>query len=194
MKKQPSKTTAPELNNWEEVNTSLKRLGELTCQKRDLENKMTELVSEITAKFSTDAAPLIAEMEALQSSISSYATAHKDEFTKERTKDLPHGSISFRVSTSVKIISKAICLKALKGLGMLDFISVKEEPNKDMLKTLDDISLAKVACEKKVVDNISITPKIEELIGISVPPSPGMPASSLARSADVPIGSQNKEA
>lgn len=163
MKKKQTKPAAPELKNWDEVNSSLKRLAELTCQKRDLENKMTELVSEITAKFNTDAAPLLSEMEALESSISSYATAHKDEFTKERTKELPHGTISFRVSTSVKVISKAICLKALKALGMMDFINVKEEPNKDMLKTLDDIALAKVACEKKVVDNITISPKIEEI-------------------------------
>ncbi len=163
MKHKQSKPTAPELKSWDEVNSSLKRLGELTCQKRDLENKMTELVSDITAKFNTDAAPLLSEMEALQASISAYATDHKDEFTKERTKELPHGSISFRVSSSVKVISKAICLKALKALGMSDFISVKEEPNKDMLKTLDDIQLAKVACEKKVVDNITITPKIEEI-------------------------------
>ncbi len=171
MKQKPSKPAAPELKNWDEVNASLKRLAELTCQKRDLENKMTELVSEITAKFNTDAAPLLSEMEALESSIAGYATAHKDEFTKERTKELPHGTISFRVSTSVKVISKAICLKALKALGMQDFINVKEEPNKDMLKTLDDINLAKVACEKKVVDNITIVPKIEELAAMPSAPA-----------------------
>ncbi len=171
MKQKQTKPTAPELKSWDEVNSSLKRLGELTCQKRDLENKMTELVSEITTKFNTDAAPLLSEIEALVSSITGYATAHKDEFTKERTKELPHGTISFRVSTSVKVISKAICLKALKALGMQDFINVKEEPNKDMLKTLDDINLAKVACEKKVVDNITIVPKIEELAAMPSAPA-----------------------
>ena len=168
-KKQLNRTpAAPDLASWEEVNASLKRLGELEISKRELENKKTELISQITAKFDADAAPLLLEMEQLNGSILGFAEAHKDEFVKDRTKELSHGTISMRVSTAVKVISKAICLKALKGLGMLDFILVKEEPNKEMLKTLDDIQLAKVACEKKVVDNITITPKIEEITPLPV--------------------------
>lgn len=155
---------APALQSWEDVNLSLKRLGELTVSKRTLENKKTELISDITAKFDADAAPLLAEMKQIEGSILDYATLHKDEFTKDRTKDMSHGSISMRVSTSVKIISKAICLRALKALGWQDYILVKEEPNKEMLRTLSDVELAKVACEKKTTDNITITPKIEEII------------------------------
>lgn len=162
-KQQNTATTVPALQSWEEVNLSLKRLGEITIAKRELENKKTELISEITAKFDADAAPLLAEMKQIEGSILDYATLHKDEFTKDRTKELSHGSISMRVSTSVKIISKAICLKALKALGLQDYITVKEEPNKEMLRTLSDVELAKIACEKKTTDNISITPKIEEI-------------------------------
>jgi len=171
-KKQLNRTSAvPDLASWEEVNALLKRLGELEISKRELENKKTELISQITAKFDADAAPLLLEMEQINGSILGFAEAHKDEFVKDRTKELSHGTISMRVSTAVKVISKAICLKALKGLGMLDFILVKEEPNKEMLKTLDDIQLAKVACEKKVVDNITITPKIEEITPLPVIPA-----------------------
>jgi len=160
---------APALKSWEEANLSLKRLGELTVAKRALENKKTELISEITTKFDADAAPLLAEMKDLESSIIDYATLHKDEFLKNRTKELSHGSISMRVSTSVKVISQAICIKALKGLGMHDFIIVKETPNKDMLKSLTDVELAKVCCEKRTVDNVTITPNIEEIIPADVP-------------------------
>ncbi|GAB1366000.1 hypothetical protein MASR1M36_08710 [Candidatus Cloacimonadaceae bacterium] len=186
MKKQQLKPTpkTPELASWEEVNASLKRLGELEVSKRELENKKTELISQITAKFDADAAPLLLEMEQLNGSILGFAEAHKDEFVRERTKELSHGTISMRVSTAVKIISKAICLKALKGLGMLDFILVKEEPNKEMLKSLDDIQLAKVACEKKVVDNITITPKIEEITPL---PQSGSGILPDANKTDIPI-------
>lgn len=156
----------PALASWEEVNSALKRLAALTVQWRELENKKTELISEITSKFDSDAAPLHAEMETLNASISEFALANKDQFMKERTKELSHGTISMRVSTSVKVVSKAICLRALKALGMEDYIIVKEEPNKEMLKALDDVTLAKVSCEKKVVDNITITPKIEEIIPV----------------------------
>lgn len=154
---------APDLKSWDAVNNSLARLGELEVKKRELENKKTELISEITTKFDADAAPVLSEMKQINDSILEYATAHKDEFIKERTKELSHGSISMRVSTSVKVISKAICLKVLKSMGMQDFIKTTETPNKDMLKTLSDLELAKLSCQKQTVDNISITPKIEEI-------------------------------
>ncbi len=166
------------LASWEEVNLSLKRLGELTVQKRELENQKTELVSEITAKFDANAAPLLSEIEELNSSIGEFATSHKDEFVKDRSKELSHGSISMRVSTSVKIISKAICLKVLKAMGMADFINVTEAPNKDMLKALSDIELAKLSCQRQTVDNITITPKIEEII-----PNPTTPVAHDANPA-----------
>lgn len=165
--KKTTKNTEPinliELHNWKEVNDQLKTLAELTVQKRDLENKKTDLIREITAKYDAEAAPIISEMDTIQKSIEAFVLEHKDEFTKTRTKELSHGIISFRVSTSIKVISKSICLRALHAMGLDDYIIVKEEPNKEMLRTLDDITLAKVACEKKTVDNISIEPKIEEI-------------------------------
>ncbi len=152
-----------ELKDWKDVNNQLKILADLTVQKRELENKKTDLIREITLKYDNEAAPIISEMKSIQKSIEAFTLEHKEEFVKSRTKDLSHGTISLRVSTSIKVISKSICLRALHAMGMDDFIIKKEEPNKDMLRTLDDITLAKVACEKKVVDNISIEPKIEEI-------------------------------
>lgn len=158
------KTAATPLNNWDEVNLALKRMGELTIQIRELENKKTELISDITTKFDADAAPVLSELKALNKLVEGFAIDHKDEFIDKRTKELSHGSISMRVSTSVKIISKAICLKVLKAMGKHDFIKTKEDPNKDMLVTLSDIELAKLSCEKVSKDNVTIEPKIEEII------------------------------
>ena len=87
---------------------------------------------------------------------------------KNRTKELSHGTISMRVSTSVKILSKAACLRALKALNMFDYIKVTENPNKEMLSVLSDVELAKVSCEKKTQDNITIAPKIEEILDSTV--------------------------
>ncbi len=75
----------------------------------------------------------------------------------------PHGTISMRVSTSIRIISKAICLKVLKAMGMQNYIKTSENPNKDMLKTLEETELAKVACKVNTKDNLTIEPYIEEI-------------------------------
>lgn len=68
----------------------------------------------------------------------------------------------------VKILSKAACLRALKALNMFDYIKVTENPNKEMLSVLSDVELAKVSCEKKTQDNITIAPKIEEILDSTV--------------------------
>lgn len=162
--KKKTKTQATSINTWEEANLALKRMGELTVQKRNLENKKTELISDITAKFDTDAAPVLSELKALEKQINTFAIDHKDEFVDKRAKELSHGTISMRVSTSIRIISKAICLKVLKAMDMQDYIKTSENPNKDMLKTLSDIELAKLSCERKTKDNVTIEPKIEEII------------------------------
>ncbi len=162
-------TIAPvAISTWEEVNKHLKSLAELTVQKRELENKKTELIAEITAKFDSEAAPVLDEMKRIEDEILEYVTSHKDEFVKNRTKELSHGTISMRVSTSVKILSKAACLRALKALNMFDYIKVTENPNKEMLSVLSDVELAKVSCEKKTQDNITIAPKIEEILDSTV--------------------------
>lgn len=162
MKKQP---TAPSttLKSWEEVNLSLRRLSDLTLQKRELENSLTDQINSITQEHNTIATPVLQEIDSLNQDIEAYVLLHKDEFTKDRTKVFSYGSISCRVSKAVRVISKQVCLKALKSLGMDAYINIKEEPNKDMLKTLSDVDLAKVACEFKVTDNITIEPYIEEI-------------------------------
>ncbi|MDP3115072.1 MAG: host-nuclease inhibitor Gam family protein [Candidatus Cloacimonadaceae bacterium] len=148
---------------WEDVNLALKTLGERTVCKRELENRITEEVNAITAKYQAQTAAVIADIDAITSDIEKYVIEHKDEFAENRSKDFSYGSISCRVSKAVRIISKSVCLKALKALAMTEYIIVKEDPNKEMLKTLSDIELAKVACEFKVTDNISIEPYIEDL-------------------------------
>ncbi len=158
-----SDTPATSLKSWEEVNLALKALANLTIQKRELENSITEEVNSVMARHQAISAPVLDQIDHLQQDIEAYVLLHKDEFVKDRTKEFSYGTISCRVSRAVKVVSKQICLKALKSLGMDSYIIVKEEPNKEMLKTLSDIELAKVACEFKVTDNISIEPYLEEL-------------------------------
>ncbi len=151
------------LNNWDEVNLALRTLGNLTMRKRELENSLTEKKNAIQSEHDLVAKPVLDELTTVLKTIEGFVLEHKDEFVDSRTKEFSHGTISCRVSKSVRVHSKEVCLKALKASKMLDFINVKEDPNKDMLKTLTDIQLAKVGCSLTVKDNISIEPFIEEI-------------------------------
>ncbi len=151
------------LTSWDEVNLALRTLGDLTMRKRELENSLTEKKNAIQAEHDLVAKPVLDELTAVHKTIEAFVLEHKDEFVDSRTKEFSHGTISCRVSKSVRVLSKEVCLKALKAAKMMDFIKIKEDPNKDMLKTLTDVQLAKVGCSLTVKDNISIEPFLEEL-------------------------------
>ncbi len=155
--------STPILTSWDEVNLALRTLGNLTIRKRELENSLTEKKNAIQAEHDLVAKPVLDELTTVMKAIEAFVLDHKDEFVDSRTKEFSHGTISCRVSKSIRVLSKDVCLKALKAAKMQDFINVKEDPNKEMLKTLTDIQLAKVGCSLTVKDNISIEPFIEEI-------------------------------
>jgi phage host-nuclease inhibitor protein Gam len=61
------------------------------------------------------------------------------------------------------IKSKEACLAALKALKMTDYIRIKEEPDKEAMVDLDQVTLAKVGASVKVEDKLRIEPNLETL-------------------------------
>ena len=151
------------LKNWDDVNQALKDLGELTMTRRMLENSLTDEITKVKEAHAAEAKPVTDKIKLIEKDIELFVTDHKDEFAKKRSKEFPFGSISYRVSKSIKVLSVATCIKALKAMGMHDYINVKETPNKDMLLTLKETDLAKVACQPQFKDNLTIAPFIQEL-------------------------------
>lgn len=163
MTKKTTTPTTPTITSWDDVNLALKRLGELTMSRRALENSLTDDLNKVKEAHALEAKPVIDEIKEIEKDIELYVTDNKDQFAKIRNKEFTFGAISFRVSKSIKVLSVATCLKALKALGMYGFITTKETPNKDMLLTLKETELAKVACQLVAKDNLTIEPYIEEL-------------------------------
>lgn len=157
------KTQTSTFTSWDEINLALKRLGELTMKRRTLENSLTDDLNKVKEAHATEAKPVIDEIKEIEKDIELYVVANKDQFAKVRNKKFTFGAISFHVSKSIRVLSIDTCLKALKTLGMHDFINIKETPNRDMLKTLKETELAKVACKVNTKDNLTIEPYIEEI-------------------------------
>lgn len=145
------------------MNLALKRLGELIMSRRNLENSLTDELNRVKEAHAEEAKPVIDAIKAIEMDIELFVNENKDQFAKKRSKEFTFGTISYRVSKSVKILSKDVCLKALKSLGLFDYITTKETPNKDMLLTLKETDLAKVACKLETKDNLTIEPLIEEI-------------------------------
>lgn len=151
------------LHSWDEVNKALKELGEKKIKAENLEGEQTIKINEIKADYDLKAGVIQAEIKAIEENIELFCEANKQEFLDQRTKKMTFGSVGYRLAESLKVKNVKATIAAIKKLDLLSYLRVKEEPDKEALKGLDDSTLTKIGVERKRVDKISIEPNYEEL-------------------------------
>ena len=89
--------------------------------------------------------------EAREQALMQFALARREELFKGRkSRELTFGTIGFRVSSSLRTIKKMTwerVLGVLKERGMTNCIRIKEEVDKEALRTLGPNTLADVGCK-----------------------------------------------
>lgn len=103
--------------NWEEIDTSLKKLGELQIQKTNLDNELTEKVNELKLEYTSQSSLIQTEIKQIEKEISRFCEQNKDIFIKQRNKKLNFGQISYRLTEKVVCGSVAAVIKSLTQLN-----------------------------------------------------------------------------
>lgn len=95
--------------------------------------------------------PLKKDIEAREQALMQFALARREELFKGRkSRELTFGTIGFRVSSSLRTIKKMTwerVLGVLRERGMTNCIRIKEEVDKEALRTLGPNTLADVGCK-----------------------------------------------
>lgn len=144
--------------NWEEIDTSLKKLGELQIQKTNLDNELTEKVNELKLKYTSQSSLIQTEIKQIEKEISRFCEQNKDIFIKQRNKKLNFGQISYRLTEKVVCESVAAVIKSLKQLNYDFCIRTKEELDKDEVKKLDSNILTRIGVQIVKEDKLNIEP------------------------------------
>jgi phage host-nuclease inhibitor protein Gam len=98
----------------------------------------------------------------LMASLGVYAEYNRDDlFREKKSVDLVFGSIGFRQSTAIHVRKTTLAL--LKQLGLLHCVRVKEEPDKEAMKELEDDTLAQVDAVRKSEDRFFAETNKEEV-------------------------------
>ena len=153
---------SPALKSWDDVDLHLKEVAEIDLQLLAIEAAMNQKISDAKLAAELDAKPIQDRKEKLSLEIKEFAEDHKCEFDG-KTKMLAFGKCGFRQSTKIIIGKVAACIAALKTKGLLDCLKVKEEVNKDVLRTKGDDVIAAVGARKKVEDIFWLEPDYEKL-------------------------------
>jgi len=157
------KMAVSDFNDWNEVDSGLRLMGEIDVKLLKLEGDMTLKINEIKAEYDTKAEGLKAQRKAIEENITLFAESRKEEFAKTRSKDLTFGVVAFRIVSKVVVKSKAATLAALKALHLDQYVRVIEEPDKEAMSGLDAGTLAKVGASLKTEDKLRIEPNIERI-------------------------------
>jgi phage host-nuclease inhibitor protein Gam len=139
------------IKDWEGADLALLNIGRLD---RDLEKYEAQLqaaieeAKQIAVRLSK---PLQERKNRLVMDLKSFCEAHAGEM-KGKSRKLNYGTVSFRLSTRIVIKSIRACVAALKSLGLIECVMVKETPNKERLRELDDAILAQVYAQRVTED------------------------------------------
>ena len=154
---------ASDYANWQEVDSGLRRMGELDIRLSKLEGEMTLKINEVKADYDTRAEGLKAERKKIETNIELFAEARKEEFTKVRSRDLTFGTIAYRITHKVVIRSIKATVAALEALNLASYLRIEKKPDKEAMKSLDAGTLAKVGASLKTEDQLSIEPNVESI-------------------------------
>lgn len=153
--------------NWDEVNSAMKELAELNIRKQKLEGRQTILINKIKDAVSKKAGNLSNEIKIIEKEIARFAEQNKSEFLKNRTKKLPFGKVSFRLTRKLVCECVESAIKALKVLNLDSYIRSTETLDKEALINLDKHILVKAGMSVKIEDKVSIEPDYVELASVT---------------------------
>lgn len=139
------------IKGWEGADQVLLEIGQLEREIEQREAELQEKVEMIKRAIVNNVKPLQERKAALELQLQAFCEAHKGEF-KGKTRALNFGTVSFRQSTKIVIRGVQACIDALRKLGLKDYVRVKESPDKEKMKDLDDATLAQVGAKRQPED------------------------------------------
>ncbi|MDD3415505.1 MAG: host-nuclease inhibitor Gam family protein [Lachnospiraceae bacterium] len=146
------KVTEQVLTSWDEVNESLKIIGDAQNEIATIESEMNAQIAEIkkAAKEKVKSHESIIKINEVL--IQQFATEHKGDL-KGKSRKFAFGTLGFRLSTKL-ILPKQIktVIENLKSNGMMDCLNTTITVNKEVLKTYDEKEIINVGGSLKKED------------------------------------------
>lgn len=139
----------PKLQSFEQVNQELAQMAELQRQIELEQAACNEQVDQMKTDSQDRIKPLIDDLKTRELLIKEYCEHHKDAFDKVKTKKLTHGSVGFRLSSSVSIPDPLYTIEQCRALGLNHCIRSKIDPDKDQIKQLDREQLNQIGASVK---------------------------------------------
>ena len=152
------------LKSWQEVDDVLRVVGLIDLKIQATETEMNEKIIAIKNEAKEKVESLKAKKDLLELSMKEYSSEHMLDFGDRKSMPLTFGTVSFRVSTAIRLIANAKrVVELLREHGLKKCIRIKEEPDKDQMAELDDATLRAVGARRKTEDAFGYEVNYEKL-------------------------------
>ncbi len=144
--------TIAAIENWDQANETLRRLGQIARETNRLENALNKRVEQAKADYQEKADPLVKEKKALERDLEKFCVRNRSDFDGAQSRMLGFGFVRFRAKSKLVIHNVQNTLAAIKGLlnkAAERYIRTTETPDKEAMETLPDEMLAKIGVVRK---------------------------------------------
>lgn len=121
----------------EQAEEAVRVITTLKIRERKLKSEMDAKLTEVKRRYETDLAGLAEQITTAVESIHAWAERHPEDFGGRKSLQMLHGVIGWRTTPPAIKPAKGFTwpavLERLLGLGRLEFIRTKQEPNKEAL-------------------------------------------------------------
>lgn len=163
-----SETFTVRFQTREEVEQAIKQIGDLQRQLERENLAQNDEIGAITEKYAPKLTALQDELKPIQEAVQAWCESRRDELTqngKTKTGNFNTGEVQWRQRPpSVGIRGADSVLESLRTLGLVRFIRIKEEINKDAMLNEPEIAATVAGVTiKKGIEDFVITPFEQEM-------------------------------
>lgn len=153
----------PALRSWEEADSTLKQIREAELELSRISADAEQCMIDIRQRAEEQAQPYKDRIKKMELQLKEFTLLNKADLSG-KTKELAFGRLGFRMSTRLVLPKVADGVIAqLKKMGMADCVSVKEQVNKEILKTYEEKTILAVGASLEKKDTFWYETKQEQI-------------------------------
>jgi phage host-nuclease inhibitor protein Gam len=153
----------PALGSWEAVDHALLEIGEIDVTLQSIEGVMNTAMQVAKEAAAAEAGPATDRRKVLVRDIQSFCDARKVDFGARKSRDLNHGRVGWRESSSLKVLDTEATIRRIQEAGRKELLIVKVSVNKEAMGPLPTPDLDALGVKRQVTDAFFLEPDLETL-------------------------------
>ncbi len=148
------------LRSWDEVAENLRAIGQIRANRAQAVASAGESMAEIKEALARDIRGYDAAVEQLIEEAEAFCVEHRVEFGEAQSRQLAHGVVGWRKSTSISVGKKTLELinEVFGAVKSKVYLHIKESPDKEALAKLTDEQLKEIGARRSVKEEFYAEP------------------------------------